>query len=47
MLKSLLKSLLEIFNHKLSGQTSTFGVFFVFKYLLGIEGQKQLENFQF
>ena len=31
---------------RLSGQTSIFGVvFFVYKSLLGIEGQKKLEKF--
>ena len=33
---------------RLSGQTSIFGVvFFVSKSLLGIEGQRKLENLQF
>ena len=33
---------------RLSGQTSIFGVvFFVFKSLLGIEGQKKLKQFAF
>ena len=33
---------------RLSGQTSIFGVVsFVFKSLMGIEGQKKLENFAF
>ena len=36
----------SIMAARLSGQTSVFGVvFFVFKSLLGIEGQKKLEKF--